>query len=494
MKKRSRIRRIASYIAHYGIVGTASLAYEKLVVDKKRFFCARHSVQEASGKWKVASEKSKANRESIPHSAQVASGKSKVNRESNSHSSQLAPSSSLFGSSLLYLVHYFYPERRGGTERFTLNLAKAAAAFGARVTVLVLDANLPKSAYPKRHGAILYREYEHDGISCIGFRHIKAPRGLYYKNITESDGELREFARFLIDTLGITLVHATYPQPFVPFLAECREMSIPYVLTCTDFAMICHYATMVDKCGAFCGSSEGAKRCARVCKTVMCPDFSARREAARKALFGALAVTAPSDFVKQVLTREFEGLNVITVNHGIADDFKPERRRDKVRTFLYAGTLSPLKGIHLLIDAFSRLEGDLRLIVAGSGDEKYISSLRRAADGRVSFIGAVDADKMPSLYSEADCVVVPSMWYETYNFVLREAISSGALVIASDIGAMPEAITEGENGFLFEPCNADSLLVAMRKARDFDFSKYSTVSFPSPDLEACEYRRIYSSL
>ncbi len=460
MKKRKKLSKILSYIYHYGLISTVSLAYEKLVSDKKRF----------APKEKIKSL----------HIFNADSGR--ACEAPNFTDAPLLPK-----ARILYLIHYFYPERKGGTERFTFNIANEMKARGSVPIVLVLDANLPMRDYTFRHGDILFREYEYSGIKCIGFRHKKAPRGLFYKAITEDDADMRAFLRFLAEKLEIDIVHATYPQPFAPMLAECRALGIPYIVTCTDFAMICHYATMVDKNGEFCTCPYGGERCSKTCKSLLCRDFGKRYKAAKSALLGASAVTAPSGFVRKMISREFPELDIITVGHGISDEFKEEKPRSAVKSFLYAGTLSPLKGVHLLLSAFARLEGDFELIIAGAGDEKYKKMLMKTADARVRFIGAIPAEKMPELYSNADCVIVPSMWYETYNFVLREAQKTGALVIASNIGAMPEAITEGENGFLFEPCCEDSLLDAIMRAAEFDFSNYKRSAYPRISDEADIY-------
>jgi glycosyltransferase involved in cell wall biosynthesis len=83
------------------------------------------------------------------------------------------------------------------------------------------------------------------------------------------------------------------------------------------------------------------------------------------------------------------------------------------------------------------------------------------------------------------------MWYETYNFVLREALMTGALVVSADIGAMPEAVNEGENGYLFAPSEVESLKAALKKAADFDFTGYKRRNFPTLAEEAEIYCRLY---
>jgi glycosyltransferase involved in cell wall biosynthesis len=252
---------------------------------------------------------------------------------------------------------------------------------------------------------------------------------------------------------------------------------------------------MVDDRGDFCRSSEGGKKCAEVCKTYGCKDFKERLRVAKKLLSKAALVTVPSEFVAKILSSEFPSVEFLPIAHGISRTFKPQRKRECVRRFVYAGTVTQLKGIHLLIEAFSRLEGeDLSLLIYGSGDSKYESRLRSMADSRVKFMGAAPIEDMPKVYNEADCVIIPSMWYETYNFVLREAASCGALVIAADIGAMSEAVRVGKNGFLFSPASCEDLYEKMRLATEFDFKSYEYASYPTIEDEGEIYSAIYSKV
>jgi glycosyltransferase involved in cell wall biosynthesis len=64
--------------------------------------------------------------------------------------------------------------------------------------------------------------------------------------------------------------------------------------------------------------------------------------------------------------------------------------------------------------------------------------------------------------ADVDAVVVPSLVWETYSIVAREAMSLGIPVIASRIGALPEAIRHGDNGLLFTPGSAQELARILR--------------------------------
>lgn len=461
------IRKIFRYMKHYGLKSTFGLIREKLFIDPKRFSVNKErTLPEFPKEYKKAS---------FP-----------LNNQSIEEILNSKP------LSIMYLIHYFYPLKKGGTERFTLNLTKEQKKMGNVPFVLVLEANEPESLYSHRIGRILYRYYEYDGLTCIGFRHVKAPLGLYYKSVNLDDEEMRSFARHIIKAHQIDIVHATYPQPFASFLAECKSIDVPYIVTCTDFCMMCHYSTMVDSNGDFCGSSENATKCSKVCKTYGCRDFSKRKSNAEQILASAEIVTVPSEFVARVMSKEFSEIGFLPVAHGISDAFKFSKRNGKIKKFVYAGTLTSLKGVHMLVDAFTSIKNeDLTLDIYGDGDETYVNKLRAAADERIKFHGAVPGDKMPEIYSAADCVIVPSMWYETYNFVLREALLTGAFVISANIGAMPEAVDEGKNGYLFTPSDQSSLREAMTSALNFDFTNYKLRRSPTIREEAEIYLVIY---
>ncbi len=456
------LKKIFRYFRHYGFRNTAGLIREKLFVDPRRFNTEKKRI--------LPDFPSDFCRAQMP--------------------SENLPDKNF---NILYLIHYFYPLKKGGTERFTLNLAKEQKSLGNNVYVLVLDANEPLSAYSDKYGEIYYRRYTYEDVECVAFRHKKAPLGLYYKDVNLDDAEMKAFAEFICKELKIDIVHATYPQPFASFLQKCHEMNLPYVVTCTDFCMMCHYSTMVDDNGDFCAGTCGRTKCQKTCKTYGCSDFVKRYKNAKAVLEGADMVTVPSEFVAKLIGGEFEGLSILPVPHGIGEAFKFKKREGRVSKFVYAGTLSPLKGVHLLIAAFARLNGDVMLDIYGDGDETYISKLRALADARVKFHGAVPGSEMPNIYTSADCVIVPSMWYETYNFVFREAIATGAFVLASDIGAMSEGIDEGKNGYLFAPADGDDLYDKMKLAMDFDFENYEQRQYPTINEEGRVYYQIYKS-
>ena len=84
------------------------------------------------------------------------------------------------------------------------------------------------------------------------------------------------------------------------------------------------------------------------------------------------------------------------------------------------------KGVHLLLDAWSRLAPafpDVALVVVGFGDAR--AELEAMAGERVIFTGAMDHDHLHRLVPLADAVVVPSVLPEAFGMVAAEAASCG---------------------------------------------------------------------
>lgn len=102
--------------------------------------------------------------------------------------------------------------------------------------------------------------------------------------------------------------------------------------------------------------------------------------------------------------------------------------------FLFVGRLGPEKGCHVLVEAFMRVETSRKLVMVGSAhlNPSYEEKLRKMADDRVIFTGAVYGDLLTELWNGAYAVVHPSVT-EGMSLSLLEAMAHGRCVIASDI-------------------------------------------------------------
>jgi glycosyltransferase involved in cell wall biosynthesis len=134
---------------------------------------------------------------------------------------------------------------------------------------------------------------------------------------------------------------------------------------------------------------------------------------------------------------------------------------------LFIGNVIARKGLHILIDALSRLtDQNWQLTIAGSlsADRRYAGRVKRLITDaglgqRVALMGGVDQETLMQLLENHHCLAAPSS-YEGFGIVYLEAMAFGLPVIASTEGAIPEVVADGREGFLVPV--GDSVTLANR--------------------------------
>jgi glycosyltransferase involved in cell wall biosynthesis len=124
---------------------------------------------------------------------------------------------------------------------------------------------------------------------------------------------------------------------------------------------------------------------------------------------------------------------------------------------IFVGRLVPEKGIHAMLDAWTRFSPPLDLEIAGDGD--LANEVAAAAERcpRIKWLGRLPKDQLYERMKNAAALIVPSLWYEPFGLVVVEAFAMGLPVIASKIGALAALVDHGRTGFHFEPQNAEEL-------------------------------------
>jgi glycosyltransferase involved in cell wall biosynthesis len=143
------------------------------------------------------------------------------------------------------------------------------------------------------------------------------------------------------------------------------------------------------------------------------------------------------------------------------------------RTLLiFSGRLSRAKGLPMLMEAWPTLlqrYPDLCLLVVGSGRlsfddcEAEVKQLVQShgLQNDVLFLG--ESDRVHELLQAADMFVFPTE-YEGFSLALVEALGSGIPVVCTAVGAAPDLIREGANGFLFPPKDREAMIAAIDTA------------------------------
>ena len=130
----------------------------------------------------------------------------------------------------------------------------------------------------------------------------------------------------------------------------------------------------------------------------------------------------------------------------------------------YVGRLAEQKRPDLLVEAFGDVTATASLVVVGDGPlrQRVEAAVRRSpARDRITLHGFVPHDEVPAVLRSLDLLVLPSV-YEEMGSVLTEAMASGLPVVASDVGGIPNVVTDGETGILVPPGD----VVALTKALD----------------------------
>ncbi|PCI26220.1 MAG: hypothetical protein COB67_10255 [SAR324 cluster bacterium] len=124
------------------------------------------------------------------------------------------------------------------------------------------------------------------------------------------------------------------------------------------------------------------------------------------------------------------------------------------------GRLSSEKGVQYAIHAFDKIHlqyPELKLQIIGDGPERHpLECLVKALklEKRISFLGA--RQDIPQLLRNIDLLLLPSLT-ESLSVVVREAMTAGKTVIASNVGGMPELIKHQSNGLLVKAGDIQNL-------------------------------------
>ena len=124
---------------------------------------------------------------------------------------------------------------------------------------------------------------------------------------------------------------------------------------------------------------------------------------------------------------------------------------------MFAGRLTPEKGVRTLLEAWSRMSPRIPLKIVGDGPlAGEVASAAQTIPG-VEWAGFQNHEQILAWMKQAAFLVVPSTWYEGFPMTVAEALACGLPVLASNIGSLGELIQPGRTGFLFRPGDAQDL-------------------------------------
>ncbi len=175
----------------------------------------------------------------------------------------------------------------------------------------------------------------------------------------------------------------------------------------------------------------------------------------------------PSRLLKKTL--EENGFRRCVLLHHFVKENVFQTKDNKL---IFVGALNPNKGADVLIKAISRIDPkiDAEAEIVGDGSErKRLEKLATELNVRkkVRFLGGLNDSETAKKISQANILVFPSIALENSPMTIYEGMASKTLVIASDIGGIPDLVEDKKTGLLFRPNDelglAEKINYALRK-------------------------------
>lgn len=208
------------------------------------------------------------------------------------------------------------------------------------------------------------------------------------------------------------------------------------------------------------------------------------------------AIVVPANTIRDLLIAR--GAKNITVIPNGADLPAPAPRIEERDYFIYIGALQEWQGIETLFRAFARLRDlPVRLVICSSHPTRYAKAYVRLAEkleiaGRMTWNVALSPDELQPWLQHAVASVAPlsdcarNVVQGCSPLKVLESMAAGVAVIASDLPAVRELVSDRVEGLLVPPDRPAALARAMR------------IAFQYPDLRhslgACGRERIAHSL
>ena len=159
------------------------------------------------------------------------------------------------------------------------------------------------------------------------------------------------------------------------------------------------------------------------------------------------------------------------------------------KVVIFAGKLTPYKGVKYLVYAAKKIKGEVLILGDGSERKNLEKIVSDEKITNVRFLGHFgdDTNFLVKFYSRANVLVVPSVWDEPLGLVILEAMACETPVVVTRKGGIPLAVKDGKNGLFIRSRNANDIaekvnymflneekrLKMAKKAREIAVEKFS---------------------
>jgi glycosyltransferase involved in cell wall biosynthesis/MoaA/NifB/PqqE/SkfB family radical SAM enzyme len=395
---------------------------------------------------------------------------------------------------ILHVIHGYPMRYNAGSEVYTQTLCQGLASrHEVHVFTREEDSFAPDFAR---------RDERDPDDPRVALHLINVPRS---RDRYRHEGVDHRFAE-LLDEIQPNVVHVGHLNHLsTSLLAEAATRAIPIVYTLHDYWVMCprgqFMQTFPEDPNELWSACDGQadRKCAERCYAryfsgapeereqdiVYWTGWVERRMRHMRDMVELVDVfVAPARYLYRRYRDEF-GLperKLVYLDYGFELGRLRGRRRVEGEpfTFGYIGTHIPAKGIHQLIEAFGRLDGEPRLRIWGrprGQDTQALEALARglpgSASARVEWCGEYrNQDIVRDVFDRVDAIVVPSVWVENSPLVIHEAQQVRVPVITANVGGMAEYVLHEVNGLQFEHRSPAALAAQMQRlVDDPDFAR-----------------------
>jgi len=388
----------------------------------------------------------------------------------------------------ILLIHYRYYQA-SGPERYLFNIKKLLESKGHEVIPFSLK----------------YKDNNHSKMSKY-FPEPIGSNGEFHYSLQENLHPLKQINMVKNAFFNSNVYHGLnrlikYEKPDIAYVFQfwgklsssviqcCYVNKLPVVLRLSDYGLICS-KNIFYRDGRICTDCLDNKIHGALNK---CVSNSVSKSIVNYLLLQNFylskiqnkinAIIVPSNKMYKIFsnTNNFKNILIKRIATFIPQNNKIRKRainNETIYDFSYSGRIAIDKGVHVLIDALLELSKRKfypKTIIIGDNKNTYAKNLENICKNNkldVSFTGHIKRSGVLNILIQSKFLVVPSVWYDNMPNSLIEAQSVGVPCIVSDIGSLPELITDEHNGFLFSPENSIELSQKMKKVLNINSGNF----------------------
>lgn len=381
---------------------------------------------------------------------------------------------------ILKIIHGYPPNYNAGSEVYSQSICYELSKTH-KVSVFTREENVYAPCFSIR------KELINDNLTLYFVNNPQGKDGYRHQQMDNNFADL-------LKKLNPDVAHVGHLNHLsTGLIDELNTLKIPIIFTLHDFWLMCPRGQFLtrsigtDNNFKVCNKQED-KKCATDCYSVY---FSGRvennndeignwqnwvhnRMLETKAILNKVNLfIAPSNYLRDRFINDFNvpADKIVYLDYGFPTEYLTQTEKSKEKTdytFGYIGTHIPAKGVNILIEAFKQIEEKAALKIFGRSNGQSTNALKemvKTAKNKIEFAGEyINHNLANDVFSNVDCIVVPSIWGENSPLVIHEAQACKVPVITADFGGMKEYVQHNINGLLFEHRNTKALAEQLKFA------------------------------